>query len=159
MRNSKPLVYHAKEMKLTCIREVAIPDEIGVCDTPSRAAQYWRATVASNPMFNPDVECLAVLFLNTRRKVNGYSIVGIGTLDTILTHPREIYRPAIVAASSAIIMMHNHPSGDPTPSESDIRFTRDIVRAGELLKIELLDHVIVGKDRHSSLREMGYFYK
>jgi DNA repair protein RadC len=85
-------------------------------------------------------------------------LLTIGTLDTILVHPREVFRGAIVAAASAIIVMHNHPSGEPEPSESDIRITRDLIRAGQLLKIEVLDHVIIGNGRHLSLRSMGYFY-
>lgn len=79
-------------------------------------------------------------------------------MDTILVHPREVFRVAILAAASAIILMHNHPSGEATPSEADIRVTRDLIRAGQLLKIEVLDHVIVGAGRHVSLRELGYFY-
>ena len=73
-------------------------------------------------------------------------------------HAREVFRPAIVAAGSAIVLTHNHPSGDPTPSEADIKCTRDLIRAGQLLKIELMDHVIIGSDRHVSMREQGYFY-
>ena len=65
---------------------------------------------------------------------------------------------SLVTAANAIVLMHNHPSGDPTPSEADIKVTRDLIRAGQLLKIEVLDHVIVGKPDHKSLRELGYFY-
>ncbi|HMJ90339.1 MAG TPA: JAB domain-containing protein, partial [Candidatus Acidoferrum sp.] len=87
-----------------------------------------------------------------------------GTLDTILVHPREVFRSAITANAAAIILVHNHPSGDPTPSEADIKVTRDLIRAGQLLKIDLLDHVILGRATEqrpkdwSSLRELGYFY-
>jgi DNA repair protein RadC len=73
-------------------------------------------------------------------------------------HPREVFRPAIIAAAAAIVIAHNHPSGEANPSEADIKVTRDLIRAGQLLKIELLDHVIMGADRHCSLRAMGYFY-
>ena len=68
-------------------------------------------------------------------------------------------RVAIVAASAAVILMHNHPSGEPAPSEADIRVTRDLIRAGQLLKIEVLDHVIMGNPNHCSLREAGYFFQ
>ena len=84
--------------------------------------------------------------------------MSIGTMDTILIHPREVFRTAIMAAGSALVVMHNHPSGDPSPSEADIKVTRDLIRAGQLLKIELLDHVIIGTNQHVSLREAGYFY-
>lgn len=97
--------------------------------------------------------------LNTRRRVKGHHIVSIGTMDTILVHPREIFRVAIVTAASALIVMHNHPSGESTPSEADIKVTRDLIRAGQLLKMELLDHVIVGNDNFASLRSLGYFFQ
>jgi|ERR1041385_7319332 DNA repair protein RadC len=95
--------------------------------------------------------------LNTRRRVKGHQLVSIGTLDTLLVHPREVYRAAVIAAAAALIVMHNHPSGEASPSEADIKVTRDLIRAGQLLKIELLDHVIIGRDRHCSLRELGHF--
>jgi DNA repair protein RadC len=79
-------------------------------------------------------------------------------MDTILVHPREVFRIAIIAGASAVVLMHNHPSGEPQPSEADIKVTRDLIRAGELVKIEVLDHVIVGNPNHCSLRELGYFY-
>jgi DNA repair protein RadC len=78
--------------------------------------------------------------------------------------PREVFFPAIARRAAALILAHNHPSGDPTPSEADIRITRDLIRAGQLLKIEVLDHVILGRQTHDrsrdylSLRETGYFY-
>ena len=91
------------------------------------------------------------------RRIIGHNLVTLGSLDTCLIHAREVFRPAIVAAGSAIILMHNHPSGDASPSEADIKVTRDLIRAGELLKISLLDHVIIGNS-HTSLKNMGYFY-
>ena len=129
-----------------------------MCDTPQLAADYWRSHVVNHVAFNPDVECFVVLMLNTRRRIKGHVLISTGTLDTILVHPREVFRPAIVAASSAIVIMHNHPSGESSPSEADIKVTRDLIRAGQLLKIDVLDHVIMGAERHTSLRELGYFY-
>lgn len=85
-------------------------------------------------------------------------MVSTGTMDTILVHAREVFRTAIATGASAIVLMHNHPSGEPMPSEADIKVTRDLIRAGQLLKIDVTDHVIVGNPTHSSLRELGYFY-
>jgi len=108
------------------------------------------------------VEQFTVLLLNTRRKLISVEKISQGTLDTILVHPREVFKSAISANASAIVLVHNHPSGDPTPSESDIKVTRDLVRAGQVLKIEVLDHVIIGRPsnrrdkEYSSLRELGY---
>ena len=154
----KPFVTHPKEWKLQALRECPTPSEMQICDTPERAAEYWRAHVTSHPYFNPDCECFVVLILNTRRRVKGHHLVSIGTLDTILVHPREVFRLAIVAGAAAIVVMHNHPSGEPDPSDADIRVTRDLVRAGQLLKIEVCDHVIMGRERHTSLRALGYLY-
>jgi DNA repair protein RadC len=111
-----------------------------------------------------EVETLQVLLLNTRRRLIRVEEIADGTVDTLLVHAREVFRSAIVANATAIVLAHNHPSGDPTPSEADIKVTRDLIRAGQLLKIEVLDHVILGQcttDRpkaYASLRELGYFY-
>ena len=150
--------FSAKEYKVVALRECPLPEEMQLCDTPERAAEYWRAHVTQHPAFNPEVECFVALLLNTRRRVKGHVLVSTGTLDTLLVHPREVFRPAIIAAASALVIMHNHPSGEANPSEADIKVTRDLIRAGQLLKIEVLDHVIMGADRHSSLRSLGYFY-
>lgn len=152
-----PRALMAKEFKVVALRECPLPEDMQRCETPQQAADYWHLHIKTNPYFNPEVECLAVLILNTRRRVKGHQLLTIGTLDTILVHSREVFRAAIVAASAAIILMHNHPSGEATPSEADIKVTRDLIRAGQLLKIELLDHVIIGNPAHCSLRELGYF--
>jgi DNA repair protein RadC len=146
----------AKEYKVISLRECPLPEAMQLCDTPERAAQYWRLHVATNPYFNLECECFTVLMLNTRRRVKGHQLVSMGTMDTLLVHPREVFRAAVIVAAAAVIMMHNHPSGEPQPSESDIKVTRDLIRAGQLMKIEVLDHVIMGADRHVSLRELGY---
>jgi len=110
-----------------------------------------------------NVETFQILLLNTRRRLLRVEEISHGTLDTLLVHPREVFRSAIAANAAAIVLVHNHPSGDPTPSEADIKVTRDLIRAGQLLKIEVLDHVIIGRatpDRpkdYASLRELGYF--
>jgi len=109
------------------------------------------------------VETLQVLSLNTRRRLIRLDEISDGTLDTLLVHPREVFQKAIAANAAAVVLAHNHPSGDPTPSEADIKVTRDLIRAGQLLKIEVLDHVIIGRATperskdYVSLRELGYF--
>jgi len=154
---ARPNGLSSKEYKVVALRECPLPDAMKVCDTPQTAADYWRLNVATNPYFNPDCECFVVLMLNTRRRVKGHQLVTIGTMDTLLVHPREVFRGAVIAAASAVVLMHNHPSGESTPSEADIKVTRDLIRAGQLLKIEVLDHVILGNPNHCSLRELGYF--
>jgi DNA repair protein RadC len=147
------------EYKVVSLRECPTPEELSLCDTPQKAADYWRLHVETNPYYNPECECLVVLILNTRRKVKGHHLVTIGTMDTLLVQAREIFRLAVITSASALVLMHNHPSGEPQPSEADIKVTRDLIRAGQLLKIEVLDHVIIGNQKHSSLRELGYFYQ
>ena len=75
-----------------------------------------------------------------------------------MIHPLIVFRLAIITSAAGVILMHNHPSGDPSPSDADIKVTRDLIRAGQLLKIEVLDHIIIGNPKHTSLRELGYFY-
>jgi DNA repair protein RadC len=146
------------EYKVVALRECLTPQELTLCDEPGKCAEYWRRHVELHPYFNPECECFVALMLNSRRRVKGHYVVSIGIQDTILVHPREVFRLALITAANAIVLMHNHPSGDPTPSEADIKVTRDLIRAGQLLRIEILDHVIVGKPDHKSLRELGYFY-
>jgi len=134
-----------------------LPAHLHECDTPQKACDYWNTNVVTHPYFNPECECFVALILTTRRKIKGHYLVSTGTMDTILVHPREVFRTAIVASASALILMHNHPSGEAAPSEADVKVTRDLIRAGQLLKIEVLDHVVVGRGEHKSLREMGYF--
>jgi DNA repair protein RadC len=133
--------------------------EAPTLDTPERIAELLRE---ENRAY--EVENFQVVLLNTRRKLLRIEKISQGTLDTILVHPREVFRSAILASAAAIVLVHNHPSGDPTPSEADIKVTRDLIRAGQLLKIDVLDHVIIGRASQErardyvSLRELGYFY-
>lgn len=156
----KPFAFPSSpyEYKVTALRECPTPESLQHCDTPEKAADYWRMHVATNPYFNSEVECFAVLLLNVRRRVKGHQIVSTGTMESLLVHPREVFRLAIMASAAALVLAHNHPSGEPTPSAADIKVTRDLIRAGQLLKIEVLDHVIIGKADHCSLRGLGHFY-
>ena len=130
-----------------------------VLDNPDHIADLLRE---DNRMY--EVENFQVVLLNTRRKLIRVEQISQGTLDTLLVHPREVFKAAIAANASSIVLVHNHPSGDPNPSDADVKVTRDLIRAGQLLKIEVLDHIILGrasKERPRdfvSLRELGFFY-
>ena len=156
----KPFKFAASpyEYKVTALRECPTPDSLQHCETPDKAADYWHRHIATHPNFNPECECLAVLLLNTRRRIKGHQLLSIGTMDTLLVHPREVFRVAIMTAAHAVIVLHNHPSGESAPSDADVKVTRDLIRAGQLLKIEVLDHVVVGAGNFSSLRSLGYFH-
>ena len=130
-----------------------------VLDNPATVVSFMRET---NRLKN--VESFQALLLTTRKKLIRAEEISHGLLDTILVHPRDVFRAAIAANAAAVVLIHNHPSGDPTPSEADIKVTRDLIRAGQLLKIEVVDHVIIGRATaarakdYASLRELGYFY-
>ncbi len=134
-------------------------EESPVLDNPATVVSFMRE---ENRLGN--VESFQVLLLNVRKKLIRAEKISQGLLDTILVHPREVFRAAIVANAAGIVLVHNHPSGDPAPSEADIKVTRDLIRAGQLLKIEVVDHVIIGRATaarvkdYASLRELGYFY-
>ena len=147
--------FNPKEFKVVALRECPLPESMLVCESPDHAAAYWRLHVSTGPYFNPECECFVVLLLNTRRRVKGHQLVSTGTLDSTLVHPREVFRAAIISSASAVVLMHNHPSGDPTPSQEDIKVTRQLVRAGEVINIKVLDHVIIGNSTQSSLKELG----
>jgi DNA repair protein RadC len=136
-----------------------VREEAPLLDSPERVADLLRE---ENRAY--EVEHFQALLLNTRRRLIRVEHISRGTLDTILVHPREVFKAAILANAAALVLVHNHPSGDPTPSEADIRVTRDLIRAGQLLRIDVLDHVILGHRTETrncdfvSLRELGYFY-
>ena len=142
------------EWKIVSLRELATPGVLS-CDRPEVAADYWRQNIATAPHFNSDCECFAVLLLNTRMRVRGHHIISIGSLNETIAFPREVFRAAVIGAAWGVVLMHNHPSGDPSPSTADITITKTLVEAGVTLRIKVLDHVIVGGSQHASFRAMG----
>lgn len=106
-------------------------------------------------MGNLDREHFVVLYLNRKTHVNAIQTVSIGGLHSSLVHPREVFKPAILTSSAGIILVHNHPSGDPTPSAEDVNITRRLIEAGKILGIEVLDHVVIGNNEYKSLKALG----
>jgi DNA repair protein RadC len=125
---------------------------------PDQVALYWRQNIPKADWYDPMKEALVVLVLNTRKRIIGHNLVALGSLDTCPVVPLSVFRPVIVAAGSSLVLVHNHPSGDPAPSDADIKVTRDLLRAGQLLKIEVVDHIIIGLNEHRSLKALGCFY-
>lgn len=111
--------------------------------------------IASKRLSDKPKEYFEVICLNTKNKVAAISTVSIGTLNSSPVHPREIFTVACLANSAAIILVHNHPSGDPTPSKEDLDVTKRLSEAGKLIGIEVFDHLIVGDGRYVSLKEKG----
>ena len=94
--------------------------------------------------------------MNTKNQLVKLTEVSVGSLNASIVHPRELFKDAVKVSAAALVVVHNHPSGDPTPSGADIQLTRRLAKAGDVLGIELLDHVIIGDGgEHSSLRDMG----
>ncbi|MFD0962327.1 RadC family protein [Paenibacillus chungangensis] len=101
-------------------------------------------------------EHFVCLFLNTKNHIIARETLSMGTLNASLVHPREVFRAAIKCNSASIICAHNHPSGDPAPSPEDIRLTKRLAEAGQLVGIDILDHIVIGDGRFVSLKEQGY---
>ncbi len=144
------------EIRISRLNETPGPDCL---DRPEMALAYWRGTITKMPWFHPDREHVVALALNTRHRPVGHWLACLGTLNECIAHCREIYRGAIALNAYALLLMHNHPSGIPSPSDADQRLTRRLVDAGKVLQIALLDHVIIGDqpaDRpFFSFREAG----
>ena len=100
-------------------------------------------------------EQLRVLLLDIKNNVVGQRIIYVGNVNSSIVRPAEVLRPAVIEAVPSIIVSHNHPSGDPTPSPEDVACTRELAQAAKLLGIELLDHIVIGGDRFVSLKERG----
>ena len=105
---------------------------------------------------NRPVEQFGVVLLDTKHRVMRTTVVTVGTLDASIVHPREIFREAAAAGAAAIVVFHNHPSGDPEPSDEDVRLTKRLIAAGVLMGIDVIDHVILGNVRYCSMKEDRY---
>jgi DNA repair protein RadC len=102
-------------------------------------------------------EYFLTISLDTRGQMIKISEVSVGSLDTSIVHPREVFKEAITASAASVILVHNHPSGDTQPSEDDIKLTKRLCEAGEIMGIEVLDHIIIGDNKHLSLKREGLF--
>jgi len=100
-------------------------------------------------------EHFKLILLNPRNKIIGISTISIGTLNTSLVHPREVFKDAIMHSAASVVLAHNHPSGDPEPSEDDITITKRLMEAGKILGIEVMDHIIIAKNGFLSFKEKG----
>ena len=137
---------------------IALVREPGVrlAERPETRTPREAAPILAQYIGETDREMFVIALLSIRHRLLGLHTVSIGCLTSSLVHPREVFKPAILAGSAALILAHNHPSGDPEPSAEDMALTRRLASAGQLLGIEVLDHVILGEaGRFVSLRERG----
>nr|WP_312098098.1 DNA repair protein RadC [Niallia sp.] len=119
--------------------------------SPEDAAKYMM-----NEMRFLSQEHFICLYLNTKNQVMHKQVVFIGSLNASIVHPREVYKEAFRRSAASIICLHNHPSGDPSPSREDIEVTKRLVECGKIIGIDLLDHIIIGENKFISLKEKGY---
>ncbi|MCX8111318.1 MAG: DNA repair protein RadC [Syntrophorhabdaceae bacterium] len=143
----------AKAIQLKACFELAKRKEIEI-DNPINDIEITNpkavADLIRHEIKDKKKEHFVLVTLNTRNKVLAITPISIGTLNASLVHPREVFKEAISRCASSVIVAHNHPSGDPEPSQDDINITRRLIDAGRLLGIEVLDHVIVGRDTAKS---------
>jgi DNA repair protein RadC len=118
--------------------------------TPRQLASYLLPQYGAGA-----VEQFGIVMLDTKHRMIRIKILSIGSLDTTVVHPREVFREATSASAAAIVLFHNHPSGDPTPSREDREFTRRLASAAESIGVRLLDHIVVGREGCVSFREAG----
>ncbi len=118
--------------------------------TPTDAATFFQKQIGQNVQ-----ESFLGLFLNARNVPLGWREISRGSVSASLVHPREVFLPAVQLAASSLIVAHNHPSGDPSPSSDDLELTRRLKQAGELIGIEILDHLIITSTGHLSMKERG----
>ena len=141
--NLRPRSAVTRRFVASVVREDAIPT--GPLDAPEEALGFWREVIARQPDHEPDKETLAVILLTARLRPFAWHRVSVGTVNETAAHPREILRPVIIGAAHGFLLVHNHPSGDPSPSRADRDLTRRIGKAAELMQISLVDHVIVAE--------------
>ena len=129
-------------------------------DTPVNLLRFWREVIASQPDYEPDKESVIVVMVTCRLRPYAWHRVSLGTVNEASAHPREVFRPVVASGAYGFALMHNHPSGDPSPSRADESITRRIAEGANLLQFRFLDHVIVGdpapgRSEYFSFREAG----
>lgn len=137
-------------VSLKIVRESSLLYDQRRITSPDDAANLVKSFLADS-----DRENFIVICLNTKNEPNAIHTVGVGTLNSSQIHPRELFKTSILANSASIIVAHNHPSGDPTPSMEDIEITKRLTDAGKLLGIEILDHIIIGNGTFVSFKQKG----
>lgn len=124
--------------------------------SPDDAAEVARTVFKTDEL---DVEIFGVLLLNIKNSVIGAHIVSKGSLTASIVHPRDLFKTAILGNAAAIILVHNHPSGDPELSQDDISCTNRLIKASKVLDIPILDHIVLGDDCYTSMKEKGVMQK
>lgn len=130
-----------------------VKEKIGYYGTRNVRNPEDLAAVVRRFLKNSDREVFLALNLNTQNEINSIHIVSMGSVDSSLVHPREVFKSAILSNASSIALAHNHPSGNLNPSEEDIKITKRLVEAGEILSIKVIDHIIIADNEYMSFAE------
>lgn len=141
--------YKLPEYKVMLVHDGNTAAEKRTVNQPLDAADIFRAYFTG-----ADREIFAVGLLDRKNNILGVNTVSVGGLHSSIVHPREVYKPAVIIGAASIILAHNHPSGDPTPSREDIEITKRLIEAGRIMGIDILDHIIIG-DSYYSMKEKG----
>lgn len=142
----------APRLKVVVVGDAAREDDGPIL---SSAANVYALPLVWHDLITSDREVFACLHLNTKNRLVSWEIVSIGSLSSTIVHPREVFKAAIMANAAGVILCHNHPSGDPEPSLADIELTKRLARAGDVLGIDVFDHVVVTDTGFVSLDERG----
>jgi DNA repair protein RadC len=137
-------------VRLQLIREGSLPYSRKPVRNSSDAARILQSYLAG-----ADREYFVVLLLDAKHRVEALNVAAIGSLTASIVHPREVFKPAVIMSAASIVLGHNHPSGDPSPSRQDMVLTQRLVQAGDLLGIKVLDHIIIGDGAYISFADRG----
>lgn len=149
MEHPPPPGRNLVRVRILMVRETGT-DVPALISTPETVSAY------ADSLRDYDRECFAVILLTAKNRAIGLNECSVGTIDAALVSPANVFKPAILANAAAVVLVHNHPSGDPAASAEDLRITRQLLDAGRHLGVRVLDHVILGADgKYSSLRESG----
>lgn len=143
-------MYRIPIYKVMLVKDGSRVSDVKQIKQPTDVAEMVKAYLQG-----VDREHFVVVMLDTKNKVIGINTVSIGSLAMSIAHPREVFKPAILANAASIILAHNHPSGDPSPSNEDIKVTKNLVEGGQLLNIGVLDHIILGDTHYLSMKAEG----
>jgi DNA repair protein RadC len=147
-----------KRIQVSFERVVLVKEKVGRYELPRAIVDpqdAYKAIITITSIEEEAQEVFGILILNTKHKIVAVHEISRGSLNSSIVHPREVFKPAVLHNAAAIICFHNHPSGDPKPSEEDIEITKRLVEAGKILGIEVLDHIIVSDEGYTSLKGRG----
>lgn len=147
------------EFRIVRTRECRMPSTL--VDNPQAIAAVWKRHVVTAEWWDPTREAMVAFLLSTQSRLLGFHLVAVGSPCSVRFEMAQLFRAAVVQGATRMVVAHNHPSGYPQPSTDDIQVTRKMIKAGELLGVEVLDMVVLGsqkrRNRHYSLRENGFF--